>query len=240
MQLPSNPILFGFGRLALRCDFSKTKIQPLTLFLTPILILSIDIQQYYHYQSLYIDTTALNIYSSPRPKILFYQNTNFPIKIDDYTDFKVRLTFSLVSSMSLDMSSLNAPAFGNFNSASASDYGDQSPSHRSLPPQRGRSVSGGSTVMVNPHISQSLPQEGGSQPQALGSTVQTAQTGNNPTGTDESSVEPTIQFNRLMGVIPNNVITEIRNLVSHQGLQRRKLATAASNLNTLCSQAHEL
>src|SRR5882762_3157787 len=30
MQLPSNPILFGFGWLALRCDFSKTKIQPLT------------------------------------------------------------------------------------------------------------------------------------------------------------------------------------------------------------------
>jgi hypothetical protein len=30
MQLPSNPIIFGFGRLALRCDFSKTKIQPLT------------------------------------------------------------------------------------------------------------------------------------------------------------------------------------------------------------------
>ena len=30
MQLPSNPIIFGFGRLALRCDFSKTKIQPST------------------------------------------------------------------------------------------------------------------------------------------------------------------------------------------------------------------
>jgi hypothetical protein len=29
-QLPSNSILFGFGWLALRCDFSKTKIQPLT------------------------------------------------------------------------------------------------------------------------------------------------------------------------------------------------------------------
>src|ERR1700676_4911142 len=79
-QLPSNPILFGFGRLALRCDFSKTKIQPSTLFLTPISILSIDIQQYYHYQSLYLDTMALNIYSSPRPEILFYQNTNFPIE----------------------------------------------------------------------------------------------------------------------------------------------------------------
>src|ERR1700676_500968 len=25
-QLPSNPILFGFGRLGLRCDFSETKI----------------------------------------------------------------------------------------------------------------------------------------------------------------------------------------------------------------------
>src|SRR6202790_2177983 len=151
-----------------------------------------------------------------------------------------RSPFSSVSSMSLDTSSSNAPAFGNFDSALTSDYGDHSPSCRSLPPQRGRSVSGGSTVMVNPRISQSLPREGGSQPQALGSTMQTAPTGNNPTGTDESSVEPTIRFDRLAGVIPDNVITEIRNLVSHQGLQRRKLATAASNLNTLRSQAHEL
>src|SRR5882762_10412285 len=94
--------------------------------------------------------------------------------------------------------------------------------------------------MVNPCISQSLPQEGGSQPQTLGSTVQTAPLGHNPTGTDELSVEPTIRFNRLTGIIPDNVITEIRNLVSHQGLQRRKLAMAASNLNTLRSQAHEL
>ena len=30
MQLPSNPIIFGFGWLALGCDFNKTKIQPLT------------------------------------------------------------------------------------------------------------------------------------------------------------------------------------------------------------------
>src|ERR1700676_1485463 len=36
-QLPSNPIIFGFGRLALRCDFSKTKIQPLTYTLVIIL-----------------------------------------------------------------------------------------------------------------------------------------------------------------------------------------------------------
>src|SRR6202790_2249817 len=148
--------------------------------------------------------------------------------------------FSSVSSMSLDMSSSNAPAFGNFDSASTSDYGDHSPSHRSLPPQRGRSVSGRSTVMANPCISQSLPREGRSQPQALGSTVQMAPTGNNPTGTDESSIEPTIRFDRLVGVIPDNVITKIRNLVSHQGLQRRKLATAASNLNTLRSQPHNL
>jgi hypothetical protein len=34
MQLPSNPILFGFGWLALRCDFSKTKTQPLTEYKT--------------------------------------------------------------------------------------------------------------------------------------------------------------------------------------------------------------
>src|ERR1700676_3742997 len=40
-QLPYNPIIFGFGRLALRCDFSETKIQPLTVparsILTPLL-----------------------------------------------------------------------------------------------------------------------------------------------------------------------------------------------------------
>ena len=78
-QLPSNPIIFGFGRLALRCDFSKTKIQPLTLFLTPISIPSIDIQQYYQQQSLYLHTTTLNIYSSPRPKkfyLLKYQSAD--------------------------------------------------------------------------------------------------------------------------------------------------------------------
>jgi len=89
-QLPSNPIIFGFGRLALRCDFSKTKIQPLTLFLTPISIPSINIQQYYQQQSLYLHTTALNIYSSPRPKNFIYLNTNLQIEIDDHTDFKVR------------------------------------------------------------------------------------------------------------------------------------------------------
>jgi hypothetical protein len=78
-QLPSNPIIFGFGQLALRCDFSKTKIQPLTLFLTPILILSINIQQYYHYQSLYIDTTDLNEYSSPLPAFYIYIKYLIPI-----------------------------------------------------------------------------------------------------------------------------------------------------------------
>jgi len=89
-QLPSNPIIFGFGRLALRCDFSKTKIQPLTLFLTPISIPPIDIQQYYQQQSLYLHTTTLNIYSSPLPKNFIYLNTNLQIEIDDHTDFKVR------------------------------------------------------------------------------------------------------------------------------------------------------
>ena len=49
-----------------------------------------DIQQYYQQQSLYLDTMALTIYSSPQPEMLFYLNTNFQIEIDDYTDFKVR------------------------------------------------------------------------------------------------------------------------------------------------------
>ena len=94
--------------------------------------------------------------------------------------------------------------------------------------------------MVNPHPSQSPLRVGGSQPQTLGSTTRTTQVRDNPSGTAELSVEPTIQFDRLTGVIPDNIITEIRNLVSHQGLQRQKLATAASNLNTLPLQAHEL
>ena len=89
-QLPSNPIIFGFGRLALRCDFSKTEIQSSTHFLTPISILSINIQQYYQQQSLYLHTTTLNIYSSPLPKNFIYLNTNLHIEIDDHTDFKVR------------------------------------------------------------------------------------------------------------------------------------------------------
>jgi hypothetical protein len=145
--------------------------------------------------------------------------------------------FSSVSSMSMDTTTPNTPVFG---SAPTSDHGDQSPNHRSPPPQRGRSTSGGSTVMVNPCPSQSPLQVGGSQPQTLGSTTRTTQVGDNPSGTAELSVEPTRRFDRLTGVIPDNIITEIRNLVSHQGLQRQKLATAASNLNTLRSQAHEL
>src|SRR6202051_1292883 len=145
--------------------------------------------------------------------------------------------FSSVSSMSMDTTTPNTPVFG---SAPISDHGDQSPNRRSPPPQRGRSTSGGSTVMVNPHPSQSPLRVGGPQPQTLGSTTRPTQVGDNPSGTAESSVEPTIQFDRLTGVIPDNIITEIRNLVSHQGLQRRKPTTAASNLNTLCSQAHEL
>src|SRR6202051_5241857 len=49
-----------------------------------------------------------------------------------------RTPFSSVSSMSLDTLSSNAPAFGNFDSASTSDYGDHYPSHRPRPPTRGR------------------------------------------------------------------------------------------------------
>ena len=88
-QLPSNLIIFGFGRLALRCDFSETKIQPITLFLTPILILSIDIQQYYHYQSLYIDTTDLNIHLSPLPAFYIHKISHSNLEINGNIDFKV-------------------------------------------------------------------------------------------------------------------------------------------------------
>jgi len=89
MQLPSNPIIFGFGQLVLRCDFSKTKIQPLTLFLTPISILSIDIQQYYHYQSLCIDTMDLNIHSSPLPAFYIHKISHFNLEINGNINFKV-------------------------------------------------------------------------------------------------------------------------------------------------------
>jgi hypothetical protein len=145
--------------------------------------------------------------------------------------------FSSVSSVSMDTTSPNAPVFG---SAPTSDHSDRSPNYRLPPPQRGRSTSGGSTIMVNPHPSQGPLRVGGSQPQLLGSTTRPTQVSDNPSGTAESSVEPTIRFDRLTGVIPDNIIMEIRNLVSHQGLQRWKLAMAASNLNTLHSQAHEL
>src|SRR5882762_2361958 len=89
MQLPSNPIIFGFGQLALRCDFSETKIQPLTLFLTPISILSIDIQQYYQYQSLYIDTMDLNIHSSPLPTFYIHKISHSNLEINVNINFKV-------------------------------------------------------------------------------------------------------------------------------------------------------
>src|ERR1700692_4699743 len=116
--------------------------------------------------------------------------------------------FSSVSSMSMDTTTPNTPVFG---SAPISDHGDQSPNRRSPPPQWGRSTSGGSTIMVNPHPSQSPLRVGGSQPQTLGSTTRPTQVGDNPSGTAESSIEPMTRFDRLMGVIPDNIITEIRN-----------------------------
>jgi len=141
-----------------------------------------------------------------------------------------------VSSMSMGTTSLNTPVFGG---SSASNHGDQSPNCRSPPPWWGRSISGGSTITANPCPSQSPQRISGSQHQTLGSTACSTQVRDNLSGTAKSSIEPT-WFNRLTGVIPDNIITEIRNLVSHQGLQRRKLTTAASNLNTLRSLAHKL
>jgi len=54
--------------------------------------------------------------------------------------------------------------------------------------------------MVNPRLSQSPLHVGGSQPQMLGSTTCPTQVGDNPSGTAESSVEPTIRFDRLTGL----------------------------------------
>src|ERR1700692_1639720 len=70
--------------------------------------------------------------------------------------------FSSVSSMSMDTTTPNTPVLG---SAPTSDHGDRSPNRGLPPPQRGRSTSGGSTVMVNPHPPQSPLQVGRSQPQ---------------------------------------------------------------------------
>jgi hypothetical protein len=99
------------------------------------LILSIDIQQYYHYQSLYIDTSDLNIHSSPLPAFYIYKISYSDLEINGNIDFKVgrdgarpsapshmgQSTLSSVSSMSMDTTSLNTPVFG---SAPASDHGE--------------------------------------------------------------------------------------------------------------------
>ena len=93
--------------------------------------------------------------------------------------------FSSVSSMSMDTTTPNTPVLS---SAPTFDHGDRSPNRGLPPPQWGRSTSGGSTIMVNPHPSQSPLRVGGSQPQTLGSTTRPTQVGDNPSRTAESSV----------------------------------------------------
>ena len=57
-----------------------------------------------------------------------------------------------------------------------------------------------------------------------------------PTLSTESSVTPTIEFDKLVGVISEGQIMELRNLYSNHSLQRRKLVSAGSYLKTLCEE----
>src|SRR3984893_5607501 len=61
-----------------------------------------------------------------------------------------------------------------------------------------------------------------------------------PSLSSESSVAQTIQFDRLGGLIPEEQIVELRQLVSFQGLQKQKLATVGSYLTTLCDETFGL
>src|ERR1700677_3864588 len=54
-----------------------------------------------------------------------------------------------------------------------------------------------------------------------------------PSVSTESSVTPSIKFDRLTGIIPEEHILTLRWVVSHHSLQRQKLATAGSHINNL-------
>jgi hypothetical protein len=64
-QLPSNPILFGFGQLALRCDFSETKIQPLTGCLLVDIAHKNSIQEPTHSVKISDNIASPNVYKCP-------------------------------------------------------------------------------------------------------------------------------------------------------------------------------
>jgi len=87
------------------------------------------------------------------------------------------------------------------------------------PPSRPGSANGGSNIIHDPPRTQQL------SPPSLSS---------------ESSVTPNIRFDRLEGILPVEQLSELRRLISHHGLQRRKLVFAGSSLNELRNEAHNV
>ena len=61
-----------------------------------------------------------------------------------------------------------------------------------------------------------------------------------PSVSTESSVTPSIKFDRLTGIIPEEHILTLRRVVSHHSLQRQKLATAGSHINNLREEIQAL
>src|SRR6202050_1202784 len=61
-----------------------------------------------------------------------------------------------------------------------------------------------------------------------------------PSVSTESSVTPSIKFDRLTWIIPEEQILTLRRVVSHHSLQRQKLATAGSHINNLREEIQAL
>jgi hypothetical protein len=114
-----------------------------------------------------------------------------------------------------------------------------------VPPSRPTSRSGSARVERDPHVAQLPPSRSnslslGSQADLLDrprSETRGITQVSPPTLSPESSITPTIHFERLIGVIPEEQVMELRRLVSNHSLQRRQLVSAGSYLQSLLRQS---
>jgi hypothetical protein len=110
-----------------------------------------------------------------------------------------------------------------------------------VPPLRPTSRSGSARVERDPHVAQLPPSRSNSI--SLGSQSDLYDRPRSkprgrthvspPTLSTESLVTPTIHFDRLVGVIPEEQLMELRHLVSNHSLQHCQLVTVGSYLQSL-------
>ena len=110
-----------------------------------------------------------------------------------------------------------------------------------VPPLRPVSRTGFQIIERDPHVAQLPPSRSnslspGSQHDPYDRPRSESRRGEQispPTLLTESSVTPTIEFDKLVGVISEGQIMELRNLYSNHSLQLHKLVLAGSYLKTL-------